>query len=97
LPERDLQNLFCMDNIVNKMTEVTWMVNNVNDLSTAQSDISSLQENVNINNTNITTLQSDVVSINTPNFFWFTDPSTSGTTESIYNPIPWGTIVWQSL
>jgi len=72
-----------VDNIVKKMKEVTRTINNVNDLSTAQSDITSLQENVNTNNANITTLQSDVVSINAPNFFWFTDPSISGATEDI--------------
>jgi len=44
------------------MTELTRTVNNVNDLSTAQSDISSLQANVNNNNANISTLQSYVVS-----------------------------------
>jgi len=76
------------------MTELTRTVNNVNDLSMAQSDISSLQDNVNTNNANITTLQSNVASINAPNFFWFTSPSTSGATEDIYNPIPWGTIVY---
>jgi len=37
-------------------------VNNINDLSTAQSDITSLQENVNTMTTNITTLQSYTVS-----------------------------------
>jgi len=55
------------------------MVNNVNDLSTAQSDISSLQESLNTNTTIITTLQSDIMSINAPNFFWFTNPTLSGT------------------
>jgi len=78
-------------NIVVKMTEVTRTINNVNDLSTAQSDISSLQDNVNTNNSNITTLQSDVVSINAPGFFWFTNPTLSGT-EDDFTPIPWGTI-----
>jgi len=54
------------------MTEVTRTVNNVNDLSTAQSDISSLQDNVNTNNANITTLQSNVASINAPYAFsWY--------------------------
>jgi hypothetical protein len=49
-------------NIVNqKMNELMCMVNNVNDLSTAQSDISSLQESVNTNATSITTLQSYTV------------------------------------
>jgi len=70
------------------MTELTCTINNVNDLSMAQSDISSLQESVNTNTTNITTLQSDITSINTPNFFWFTDPTLSGATEDIYNSIP---------
>jgi len=75
------------------MTELNRTVNNVNDLSTAQSNISSLQDSVKTNTTNITTLQSEVVSINAPNFFWFTDPTLSGT-EDIYNPIPWGSIVY---
>jgi len=70
------------------------MVNNVNDLSTAQSDITSLQESVNTNTTSIITLQSNIASIDTPNFFWLTDPSLSGATEDIYNPILWGTIVY---
>jgi len=39
------------------MTEVTRTINNVNDLSTAQSDITSLQESVNNNTTNISTLE----------------------------------------
>jgi len=47
------------------MTELTRTINNVNDLSTAQSDITSLQESVNNNNTNITTLQSYTVSSGT--------------------------------
>jgi len=51
-----------MHNIVNKMTELTCTINNVNDLSTAQSDITSLQESVNNNTTNITTLESYTVS-----------------------------------
>jgi len=49
------------------MTEVTRTVNNANDLSTAQSDISSLQESVNNNTTNISTLESYTVS-NRTNF-----------------------------
>jgi len=44
------------------MTELTLTVNNVNDLSMAHSDISSLQESVKPNTTNITTLQSYTVS-----------------------------------
>jgi len=43
------------------MTELTRTINNVNDLSTAQSDITSLQESVNTNTTNITTLQDELV------------------------------------
>jgi len=43
------------------MTELTCTVNNVNDLSTAQSDITSLQESVNTNTTNITTLQNELI------------------------------------
>jgi len=49
------------------MTELTRTINNVNDLSTAQSDISSLQESVNTNTTNITNLQSYIV-LNGTNF-----------------------------
>jgi len=44
------------------MTELTRTINNVNDLSMAQSDISSLQESVNTNTTKISTLQSYSVS-----------------------------------
>jgi len=44
------------------MTEVTRTINNINELSTTQSDITSLQESVNNNSTNITTLQSYTVS-----------------------------------
>jgi len=44
------------------MTELTCTVNNINDLSMAQSDITSLQESLNTNTTNITTLQSYTVS-----------------------------------
>jgi len=44
------------------MTELTRTINNVNDLNMAQSDISSLQESINTNTTNITTLQSYIVS-----------------------------------
>jgi len=47
------------------MTELTRTINNVNDLNTAQSDITSLQESVNNNTTNITTLQSCTVSSGT--------------------------------
>jgi len=54
---------FIEDNIVNQnMTELMRTINNVNDLSTAQSDITSLQESVNNNTTNITTLESYIVS-----------------------------------
>jgi len=49
------------------MTELTWTINNVNDLSTAHSDITSLQESVNTNTTNIPTLQSYTV-LNGTNF-----------------------------
>jgi len=45
--------------------ELTCTINNVNDFSTAQSDITSLQESVNNNTTNITTLQSYIVSSGT--------------------------------
>jgi len=44
------------------MTELTCTVNNVYDLSMTQSDITSLQESINTNTTNITTLQSYTVS-----------------------------------
>jgi len=47
------------------MTELTRTINNVNELNTAQSDITSLQESVNNNTTNITTLQSYTVSSGT--------------------------------
>jgi len=47
------------------MTELMRTINNVNDLSMAQSDITSLQESVNNNTTNITTLQSYTVSSGT--------------------------------
>jgi len=43
------------------MTELTLTINNVNDLSTAQSDISSLKESINTNTTNITTLQNELI------------------------------------
>jgi len=43
------------------------MINNVNDLSKAQSDISSLQESINTNTTNITTLESYTI-LNGTNF-----------------------------
>jgi len=36
-------------------------INNVNDIITAQSDISSFQESVNTNTTNITTLQNELI------------------------------------
>jgi len=49
------------------MTELTCTINNVNDLSTAQSDITSLQESVNNNTTNILTLESYTV-LNGTNF-----------------------------
>jgi hypothetical protein len=41
---------------------LTHTINNVNDLSMAQSDITSLQESVNNNTTNITTLESYTIS-----------------------------------
>jgi len=44
------------------MTELTRTINNINELSTAQSDITSLQESVNNNTTNILTLESYIVS-----------------------------------
>jgi len=47
------------------MTELMRTINNVSDLSTAHSDITSLQENINTNITNITTLQSNTVSSGT--------------------------------
>jgi len=47
------------------MTELMCTINSVNELSTAQSDITSLQESVNNNTTNITTLQSYTVSSDT--------------------------------
>jgi len=42
----------------------------------------------------VAAIDTAIATINAPNFFWLTDPSLSGTTESIYNPIPWGTIVY---
>jgi len=38
-----------------------------------------------------TVLASDtaIAAINVPNYFWFTDPTLSGATEYIFNPIPW--------
>jgi len=44
------------------MTELTRTINNINELGTAQSDITSLQESVNNNTTNISTLESYIVS-----------------------------------
>jgi len=41
---------------------LTRTINNVNELNTAQSDITSLQESVNNNTTNITTLESYTIS-----------------------------------
>jgi len=32
--------------------------------------------------------------INTPDFFWFTDPNISDATENTFAPIPWGSIVY---
>jgi len=55
------QVIYLADNIVNKMTELTRTINNVNELSMAQSDITSLQESVNNNTTNILTLESYTV------------------------------------
>jgi len=43
------------------MTELTRTINNINELSTAQSDITSLQESVNNNTTSILTLESYIV------------------------------------
>jgi len=42
----------------------------------------------------VASIDTAIATINAPNFFWFTDPSLSGATESIFNPIPWGTIVY---
>jgi len=64
------------------MTELTRTVNNVNDLSTAQSDISSLQESVNTNTTNITTLQSYIV-LNGTNFGVGSDVLPAGTYNTV--------------
>jgi len=47
------------------MTELTCTINNINELSMAQSDITSLQESVNNNTTNISTLESYTVSSGT--------------------------------
>jgi len=44
------------------MTELTRTINNINELSMAQSDITSLQESVNNSTTNISTLESYTVS-----------------------------------
>jgi len=83
------------------MTELTCTINNVNDLSTAQSDITSLQENINANTTNITTLQSYTVTSGT-NFGVglgiFTD-LTTGTQNTVFGDLTAGepytiTSVW---
>jgi len=42
----------------------------------------------------VASIDTAIAAINAPNFFWFTDPSLSGATENIFNPIPWGTIVY---
>jgi hypothetical protein len=42
----------------------------------------------------VASIDTAIATINAPNFFWFTDPSLSGATESIFNPILWGTIVY---
>jgi len=49
------------------MTELTRTINNTNELNTAQSDITSLQESVNNNTTNILTLESYTI-LNGTNF-----------------------------
>jgi len=78
------------------MTELTRTINNVNDLSMAQSDITSLQESVNNNTTNITTLQSYTVSSGTnfgvgPDVF---DNLTTGTQNTAIGNLAAGGLNW---
>jgi len=42
----------------------------------------------------VAAIDTAIAAINVPNFFWFTDPTLSGNTENISNPIPWGSIVY---
>jgi len=76
------------------MTEVTRTVNNVNDLSTAQSDISSLQVNVNNNTTSISSLQANVnnntTSISTLQSYVVSDGSNFGVGPSVFDQLTIG-------
>jgi len=86
--------IFISHNIVNKMTEVTRTVNNVNDLSVAQSDISSLQANVNNNTTNISSLQENVnnntTSISTLQSYTVSNGSNFGVGPGVFNQLTIG-------
>jgi len=42
----------------------------------------------------VASIDTAIAAINVPNFFWFTDPTLSGNTENISNPIPWGSMVY---
>jgi len=41
----------------------------------------------------VASIDTAIASINSPNYFWFTDPTLSGR-ENNFTPIPWGSIVY---